>query len=343
MSIDVRFLDPRHDAEPAYWEDWRTTAGLWANWSWPVLRAGAWTSRDPLLIAVLRRDETGAIAGVVAATVCGLRPRRHRFCPERGWPRPGYLHVQAPQSSAQPGWWFGTTDPAERAALFRAYLRTARRTFGTAALGVLWRQVDEADLAVLPRRVLTRPTEPVAVLDTPFADADAWLRGLRKSRRHDMRRISRSLAADPDLEVRVGPAADVVEPAEVVHLARLNHDKHGAGAADRRTGLRTVAWHRAALDRPDVTAVAYRDRAGRLLGAALILDHPSRPLWLTWGAESVEDGGRRHLYFDLYARVVARAVGEGKQAVVLGKGMAELKADLGARLVPQYAAVSLAG
>ena len=338
MSVDVQFLDPRVDAAPPYWEEWRAGAGRWANWSWPLLRAGTWTSRNPLLIAVLHRSG-GEIGGVVAATVSGLRSGRARFTPEHGWPKPGYLHVQAPQSSAQPGWWFDATDPAERTALFRAYTRAARRELGTSALAVLWRQVDAADLALLPRRIVTRPTEPVAVLDTPFTDAEEWLRGLRKSRRHDMRRISRGVAADPDLEVRVGPAADLVDPAELVHLARLNHDKHDTAPLDRHTGLRTVAWQRAAVQHPDVTVVSYRNRAGRLLGAGTILDHPSRPLWLTWGAEPTEQGGRRHLYFDLYSRVVARTVTRRQQAVVLGKGMAELKADLGARLEPQYAAV----
>jgi hypothetical protein len=64
------------------------------------------------------------------------------------------------------------------------------------------------------------------------------------------------------------------------------------------------------------------------------------PLWHSWGAQPVEQGGRRHLYFDLYGRVVELAAARGRRAVVLGKGMATLKADLGARLVPQYAVVS---
>jgi len=356
MSYHVQLLDPRHDAEPPYWESWRRRAGLWANWAWPLLRAGALTSRDPVLLTVLCRcqvsDDADTVAGVVAATVCRPSPlgalprlfaRQARPSPERGRPRIGYLHVQAPQSSAQPGWWFDTDDPVERTALFRAYTRTARRALGRGVGGVLWRQLGAEDVPLLPRRLLVRRTEPVAVLDTPFADVESWLKGLRKSRRQDLRRIFRRLAADPDLDVLAGASADVADPAELARLVRLNHDKHGAAAADRNTGPRTVAWQQVALGHPEVTTVAYRDGSGRLLGAGTILDHARQPLWLTWGAEPVEQGGRRHLYFDFIGRVVELAVAGRRDGVVLGKGTTELKVDLGARLVPQYAAVTRTG
>ena len=345
MNYEMTLLDPRHDSEPAYWEPWRCRAGLWANWAWPLLRAGAWTSRAPLVLAVLHRDRLAddSICGVVSSVVAPALPRRNRFCPGQGWPTVGYLHVQAPQSSAQPGWWFHTDDPRERAELFRAYTTATRRELGRAASAVLWRQVGDDDLSSLPRRALTRRTEPLAVLDTPFSDAASWLKGLRRGRRHDLRRIFRGVAADSDLDVRVGVAADVVDANDLVRLGRLNYDKHGGPAAERYSGTRAVAWTQAALDRRDVSAVTYRERSGRLLGVGVILDHPRQPLWLNWGAEPVDQGGRRHLYFDLFGRLVELMVAQGRQAVVLGKGMAELKADLGARLVPQYAVLARAG
>jgi hypothetical protein len=347
MNCDVRLLDPRHDPAPPYWETWRRRAGLRANWAWPLVRAGAWTSRAPLLLAVLHRaspvDNADSVVGVVAASVQGARLRRRRFCSESGWPRVGLLQVHAPQSSAQQGWWFDTEDPAERAALFRTYTRAVRLELGTRVLGALWRQVGEDDLALLPRRVMVRPTVPVAILDTPFASADSWLRKLRRSRRHDIRRICRSLAADPDLDIQVGAAADLADLAELVHLARLNHDKHGAATADRYSGLGALAWQQAAAHRSDITTVAYRNGSGRLLGAGVILDDDRRPLWLSWGAEPIDQGGRRNLYFDMYSRMVQLMVTQGKDGIVLGKGMAELKVDLGARLVPQYAVVTRVG
>ena len=341
MSYLVTMLDPRRDGEPVWWESWRRRAGLWANWAWPVLRSGTWTSRSALLLAVIWRDSVGTdAAGLVAATISSPFLGR-RLCPAVGWPRPGYVHVQAPQSSAQPGWWFDSDDRAERAAMFRAYAHAVRRQLRGSAAAVLWRQVGEADLGLIPRRIWTRRTEPVALLDTLGIDRTAWLASLRRSRRNDLKRIFRSVATDPEIEVRIGTAAEVVGAGELVRLARLNYDKHGVAAADRRTGMRTVAWHQALLDCPDVAAIAYRNRAGRLLGAGVVLEDARRPLWLSWGAEPVERGGRKHLYFDLFGQIVDRVAEQGKQGIVLGKGMAELKADLGARLVPQYAVVSV--
>lgn len=343
MSYLVTLLDPRRDGEPVWWESWRRRADLWANWAWPVLRSGTWTSRSALLLAVIWRDGAGegtGAAGVVAATVSSPFVGRS-LCPAAGWPTPGYLHVQAPQSSAQPGWWFDTDDRAERAAMFRAYVRAVRRELRGSAVAVLWRQVGEADLGLIPRPIRTRPTEPVAVLETIGTDRAGWLAMLRRSRRNDLKRIFRSVETDPELEVRIGTAAEVVGAGELVRLARLNYDKHGVAAADRRTGLRTVAWHQALLDCPQIAAIAYRNRSGHLLGAGLVLEDARRPLWLSWGAEPVERGGRKGLYFDLFGQIVDRVVAQGRQGIVLGKGMAELKADLGARLVPQYAVVSV--
>jgi hypothetical protein len=339
MAYEITFLDPRHDAEPAFWEGWRHSANLWANWSWPVMRAGSWHSRAPLLLTVLRRSGEVPVAGVVAAWVRGAVPRA-RFCPANGWPAAGYLDIAAPQSSGQPGWWFDTADRDERASLFRAYVRAARRELRTAATGVLWRQVGPDDLAALPYRMLTRSTEPVAVLDTPFDDREQWLATLRLDRRGDMRRIGRILAKDKDLVVRSGVAGDVITPAELTRLARLNFEKHSTVRAEHSTGVRSLGWNRALLARDDVAAIAYRDNAGKLLGVGLILAHPIRPLLMSWGAEPPETGGRRHIYFDLYARMVDQATAAGCEAIVLGKGMAQLKADLGAKLQPQFAAAA---
>jgi hypothetical protein len=215
-------------------------------------------------------------------------------------------------------------------------LRAYRRAVG--ATMILWRQVAPSEVELLPRRVLTRATGPVAVLDTPFRDRDGWLATLRKSRRTDMRRVARAIDGDGDLAVKAGSAADVVTAEELTRLGRLNFDRHPTAAADRRTGLRTVGWNRALLAGDAATAVAYRDGAGRLLGAGLVLDHPTRPLWLSWGAEP---DGRRNLYFDLYARIVDLATAGNAAEVVLGKGMSDLKSDLGARLAPQYAVVTI--
>ncbi|MFC4037032.1 hypothetical protein ACFO1B_01235 [Dactylosporangium siamense] len=357
-GLTVRLLDPGADPEPAGWDAVRCAAGLRANWAWPVMRAGVRSGADPLLLAVL--SDADRPLGVYAASVVPLHHRAGRT----GWPRIGYLHVQAPQSSALPGWWVAPSTVRERADLVRAFRRAARRALGPGVGGVLWRQLGEGDAAWLPRPRYARSTEPLAVLDAPES-LDAWFAGLSKKRRGNERRTQRLVAQDPDLCVRGGAIGDVVSPAELAHLARLNFTKHSAGGftkhsaggftkhsaggftkhstggVEPHSGPRSQLWQEAVAGRADVHAVAYRDNAGRLLGAATILEHPTWPLWLSWGALPVDEGGRRHLYFDLFRRLVERVVDRGATGMILGKGMAELKQGLGARLVPQQAAMTL--
>jgi hypothetical protein len=208
---------------------------------------------------------------------------------------------------------------------------------------VLWRQADPADVGALPRRLIVRATLPVAVLDTPFRDRAEWLATLRGGRRRDLRRLARVLDNDNDLIVTTGVAREVVTAAEVARFARLNFDRHPTARAERSTGLRAHGWNRALLACDDVVAIAYRTRAGRLLGVGIVLEHPSRPYLMSWGAEPLESGGRRHLYFDLYCRTVDLATASRAEAVMLGKGVGELKVDLGARLRPQFAVAARAG
>jgi len=339
MTYDVEFYDPRHDPEPDFWEPWRRAAGQWANWGWAPMRAGSLHSRDPLLVAVLRRRAEPAVAGVVCAVVCAAIPRA-RFCGARGFPRAGYLHVVAPQNSGQTGWHLDTDSLEERAAMLRAYVRAARRELGAAVAGVLWRQVGKGDVAALPHRLVVRPTLPFCLIDTPFRDRSGWLATLRGERRRELKRLARVLERDEDLMVFAGLGREVVTAAEVTRAARLNFDRHPTAWADRNTGLRAYAWNRALLDSDDVGAIAYRDGSGTLLGVAMILEHPTRPYLMSWGAEPIGDGGRRHLYFDLYGRMIDRATAAGAEAVLLGKGATEIKTDLGARQLAQFAVVA---
>ncbi|GAA1526576.1 GNAT family N-acetyltransferase [Dactylosporangium maewongense] len=335
-GLTVGLHDPVTDPEPADWEALRARAGLRANWAWPVMRAGVLSGADPVLLAVLS-DVEGPVGLVAASVVAPRRSAAGASAP--GFPRVGYLHVQAPQSSAVPGFWFASPAVQERASLVRAFRRAARRTLGPGVRGALWRQLGEGDDAWLPWPRYTRDTEPLAVLDAPES-VDAWLAGLGQKRRASVRRTQRLVAADPDLQVRTGRVGEVVTPAELAHLTRLNFAKHAAGSVELRSGPRSEVWQASVAGRADVCIVAYRDAAGRLLGAATILDDPVWPVWLSWGALPVEDGGRRHLYFDLFRRLVERVVDRGARGMILGKGMSELKSDLGAHLVPQHGAVT---
>lgn len=62
---------------------------------------------------------------------------------------------------------------------------------------------------------------------------------------------------------------------------------------------------------------------------------PTRPVL---GRAAPELGGRRDPYFHFYVESVRWAIAAGREGLLLGKKMAEMKQTLGATLIPQYAA-----
>ncbi|WP_328645256.1 GNAT family N-acetyltransferase [Amycolatopsis sp. NBC_00348] len=336
MVTDV--LDPRHDAEPAYWTALRERAGLRADWSWEVLRTQAWAARTPQPVTVLRDGDEPR--GVVCAAWVTGRTRRNRFgsaTARRG--RLGGLDVRGPGASSQPGWWFA--DPGDDGGVTRlleTYVPAIRAELGRGFRGMLVRQVGEAGLdAVGGRFRLVRRTEDIAVLDvSAFGSRDDWMHSLARKRKQNLRKIFRTFDADPSVEVRCVPGkeADPVAIAEVLrHNERKHHDVPIV-PLPHFTGYLTEL-----LRQPDVTVIEYRDAGtGRLLAVATLLDHPELPIARHWGALGPEAGGRPNLYFHFYGEAVSWAIAQGRSSVVFGKKMTEMKATLGARLVPQYAA-----
>ncbi|MET7459963.1 hypothetical protein [Nonomuraea sp. NPDC005501] len=333
MSLTLQIVDPREDPEPADWERLRTAAGQCVTWRYDLLRAYAWAAQAPVLLTVLRED--GVAVGAVSASLRGLRPRRGLYAGRRD--PAGILDVHAPGNRSQKGWWFaGDLDPERRRELLRGYVSGVRRELGAGWRSFVWREVSPGEPALLPGRVrVNLPTEPLARLATPRTGIDDWYARLDRARRDSLRRRARGFSADPGLSVQVGPARELVTGSEAAALRAENDLKH-------RNRLFPLAplplpYLEALVGGDEVVAIAYRDGGGRLLGLSLILDHPRWPVCLSWGALPPEDGGRKHLYFDGYVRMVEWAIGAGKTGLVLGKGQAEAKRDLGAELVPSSA------
>ena len=332
--IDV--LDPRHDPEPEYWTALREQAGLRADWSWEVLATQAWAARTPQPVTVFRDGDRPC--GVVSAAWVTGRTRRHRFAgPGRG--RVGGLDVRAPGASSQPGWWFAEDDADGGVRrLLDTYVPAMRAELGPGFGGMLLRQVgEEGRTAASGRFRLVRRTEDIAVLDvSAFGSRDDWMNSLARKRKQNLRKIFRTFDADPSVEVGCVPGKEA-DPVAVAEVLRCNEHKHRdvpIVPLPHFTGYLT-----ALLRQPDVRVIEYHDtRTGRLLALATLLDHPTRPIARHWGALQPENGGRPNLYFHFYGEAVRWAVANGRPSVVFGKKMAEMKASLGARLVPQYAA-----
>ena len=336
----VEILDPRVDAEPLYWATLRKRAGLRADWSWPVLAAQAWLARSPQLVTVFL--DGGEPRGVVWAAWVTATTRRHRFAAGGRRGRVGFLDVRSPHNSAVPGWWFDGYHPGERPGalreLFGEYVSAMRRELGIGMRGLLVRQLAEVEVAEVAGRFRkVRPIEPVGFVDTAGHHGDAdWLATLAKKRRWELRKITRLVAEDPAIEVRVRAGEDE-DVRSLTELLRYNATKHQdvpivplPQFGDTLTKL---------VAEPDVRTVDYHDPGtGRRLAVALVLDHPAWPVFRTWSALPAEQGGARNLYLHVYGELTRWSIAEGRHGVIVGKKMPKLKASLGARMVPQFAA-----
>jgi hypothetical protein len=322
----MEVLDPRHDPEPAYWDALRRRAGLRADWAWPVLAAQAWGTRGRLLVSVLHGS--GGPVGVVAATWAGLPARRHSFAGLWGGPWLGGLHVRSPGNQSHPGWWFA--EGLGLRELLAEYGAGMRRELGRRCVGMLLRQVGDADLAALGRVRLARPTEPVWVLDTAgWRDREDWFRAMRRSRRSNLRAVLRLVEAEVCMRPGGGP-----DPARVAELLREADRKYGARWVPPAPQL--TGYVGALISQPDVVTTSYTDpRTGELLGVGILLDHPEWPVGRTWAGRP----GGRYLYFHHYIKMVDWTVSGARRGLVLGKGKAEVKSTLGARPVTQLAVV----
>jgi hypothetical protein len=283
--------------------------------------------------------EGGEPAGVVSSAWVTGRTRRHRFARPsgRGWL--GGLDIRAPGAGAMPGWWFdGSAADGGVARLLESYVPAMRAELGPGLRGLLVRQIGESGVdAVRGGFRLVRRTEDIAVLDvSPFSGRDDWMYSLARKRKQNLRKIFRTVEADPTIGVRIVPGREI-DPVAMAEVLRYNETKHHDVPI---VPLPAFAGYLGELLRqPDVLVTEYRETAtGRLLAVASIFDHPTLPIARHWAALPPEAGGRPNLYFHFYGEVVRWAVAEGRPEVVFGKKMSEMKATLGARLVPQYAA-----
>jgi len=333
------FHDPRVDPVPAGWAEFSRAARLHPVWDYELMGLEAWGARNPqLLVVAAEGDEL--VAGL-SVLVC--RPRLSpRFAPAPGRRplRPFWAEVYQPWLSGYPGIVFAPGFPdADRATLVRAFERQLRRHLGPGLLGVLYRAIDE-DFATRAagRGRLVRQAEPTAVLENRFASEEDWIKSLPAARRSGLRRRRRRIAEDPTLVVRGGPGRDDVDGAEIAALIKAHRERYGKLKLDTRTIPSAGFLHRF-VRRPDVHTLTYRDTEGRLLAVNTLLDHPDSPSLQHWAALPLDERGRSSgLYFDSYVRAVRFMTQRGAKELSAGRGMSELKQELGFRSRTLYAA-----
>lgn len=325
----MELVNPCEDPEPRGWEGFRQAEGLSAIWAHDVIAAscdGAWTR--PLL-AVFRDDE--GVAGAVGAVYTSLPPRTRRFPRPRR--EPLLLDVRLPGHSNAPTWHFSDrVAPGTRRLLIRRFERAARQHLGWGLAGVLYRMVTEPQLAAVARRgAVVRDSPGSTVMPLRWTSAQEWIGSLSRNRRSTLRRQLKRIAASDDLTVTEGSARTDLDPGELAELNR-RHTARLAARFDPRPPL-PPAYFAALLRRDDVTVISYH-AGGRLLAFAVVFDHPASPAYGPWAALQPEEGGRKDLYFDSYARIVGRVLARDAKELYGGRGFVEVKKSLGFSYVP---------
>ncbi|MBB6345574.1 hypothetical protein FHU36_002083 [Nonomuraea muscovyensis] len=328
--MHLELLDPCRDPQPSGWEAFRQDEGLSAIWAYDVIAASSQGSWARPLLGVFH--DGSRLAGVVGAVYLGLRwPKSARVPRPRR--EPLLLDVRLPGHSDGPTWHFaGDVTPERRRDLFREFERAARRHLGRGTAGVLYRMVTEPELPQVARRGgVVRDSPGSMYLPVRWSSVEGWLGSLSKNRRKSLRRSVKHVAEIPGLTVREGTARGDLDPAELAELNR-RHTERLAARLDPRAPL-PAAYFRELLRRDDVRVISYHE-GERLLAFAIVYEHPATPVSGAWAALRPEEGGRQDLYFDVYPRIVRRAVETGAERVLFGRGRGEIKQSMGMEHVP---------
>ncbi|MBW8481173.1 hypothetical protein [Actinomadura parmotrematis] len=321
VAIEIHPL--RGSAGPAGWAGFARSADLGPLWAHEVLRGLAEPPGAPLLLAVAR-DGDG-----ICAALCGAPARTVPFGPT-------VLDVRLPGQAHGPAWRFAPRVPdGRRRDLLRAAERAAVRSLGPRCAGAAYRHVTGGALPLVARRgARVRRSLDAAAMRLP-GSAEEWLASLRKSRRTDLRRQVRLVDADAGLKVEAGAARTDLDPDL---LAALHHRHSGRRASrlDPRAPL-PAAYFAALCGREDVVTVSYREApSGRLLAFGVLVDHAAAPQSTAWASLAPEEGGRKHLYFDHFVRLMRHVTRHAGAEFGAGQGMAEVKASLGFAPVPMW-------
>ncbi|MEV6928959.1 hypothetical protein AB0M46_31320 [Dactylosporangium sp. NPDC051485] len=332
MDLTVEFVDATRPEPPAGWDAFVASAAVHPVWHWPVVHATAGRRRGAALAAMLR--DGPAVTGLVYARLAG--------------PARTLADVSCPGSSSMPGLVLpgglpSVLDPAGVGGPGRALLAAAVAAFEAAVRrerrrvrAVAYRSVFAGELPTVAGRFsLVGRGLPVTMFYNEYPSYERYLAGLSGSRRASQRRQVRLVEREPGLDSSFGPLAGGVDVARFNALADATSRRHETRRWPRARRLSHP--QRAALARvPGVLAARYARTGGELVGLGINFDHPSVPLAGPWGALDPHEGGPRGLWFDQHARILRWAIESGRAGVIGGKGLVELKCELGYEQVPQW-------
>ncbi|MBB5874176.1 hypothetical protein F4553_007610 [Allocatelliglobosispora scoriae] len=331
-SLTVSLHDPHQPVPPSGWTEFIDAQRLIAAWSWSLVVAAA-AGRVPVVAGTIH-DGTGVV-GLVTGRFIGPRVRRGAR------PVAGIVDIDSLTTSALPG--IVLAAGADRAAQIEAVaaVRLAlRREHGRRVRAIAFRQILEPALpTVLRWPAVVREGGSVTWFPNTFDSFDAYLASLKKKRRGDLRRIYSEVGNDTGLTVTSsldgGPRPEIT-PADLCALTDSVVNRHHRTWWLRRRYLSPV-MATALLAEPGTHLRAYRDGSGRLIAVHLVFDHHELPMSAIWGAYTVDEGGRRDLWYHSHAELTRWCVETGRQGFLGGQGSLVEKARLGQQVVRQWA------
>ncbi len=334
MNLHATVADPLTDPPPPGWDAFVERERLPPMWRYRLLYEVDWCAQvASSMVAVGTDDGTRPVALFHVRHVGPDRPGR--FARPGRVPPAGMAHCHL-DSALSPGFAFradlGTRDRAEACRVFE---RTLRRERGRGWLAFGYRHLAERDATVVAGRTRVRlATSPLMVLTNEWSDLAGYLATLPRKWRARLRGLRRDHDADADLRVAVGATIDPDEACWLAEVVRRRHRSYGPARPPR-----SPRYFRVLSALPEMRFLTYRDAGGRLVAFVGFHDDGRDLLPMWWGARGSRDGGRENLYFDQYLRLVEIMIESGRQRLVLGPGMAHIKARYGARPEARWAVV----
>jgi hypothetical protein len=221
------------------------------------------------------------------------------------------------------------TGEADRAEAVRVFERAVGRRRGAV---FAYRDLNAAQLRLVPSsRRISLDLSPSMVLHNEWSDFSAYLAALAPKWRSQLRKIRRTIRTTD--AVGVGPASRI-DPAQASWLSDLVLRRHLSRAVPRPPV--PAAYFAALVGLPGVRFMTYRSDDGRVLAFVTWYDSGTELVPIFWGSR-----GETNLYFDQYTRLVELMIRTGRERLVLGKGLRQVKARYLARPEARWAVLGL--
>jgi hypothetical protein len=335
MGLTAVVIDPLTDPVPAAWDDFVATEQLLPLWGSRLLQTAAWCTQTPSSMVLVQEAGGAEPVALFHARHLGLL-RPTRFLRPGRVPALSMAQCHTPPPATGAGMAFAArVGLAERSAAVRVFEAAIRRRIGAGGLAIAYRELEPEHLPVVPsgHRVRLR-LGPTMVLHNQWSDLDGYLGSLAGKWRSQLKKIHHTIRSDATISVDV---VDTIPPADACWLAELVRRRHISRAIPRPPLPARYFAQFAAL--PTSRFVTYRDTTGRLLAYSAVLEQGHTMVLVAWGSLDQADGGRANLYFDQYFRLVRLMIQTGRQRLVLGKGMEQIKSRYGARPEPLWGLV----